>query len=81
MIVLIIIIAFLMIVGAIAMFSFPSNIVSAVMFGLISLGSTVLFLIMQAPDVAITEAAIGVLLSSVVVIYAIKRIEENNEEK
>jgi uncharacterized MnhB-related membrane protein len=45
----------------------------------ISLGLSVIFYILQAPDVALTEAAIGVALSTIIFVIAIrntKRMEE-----
>ncbi len=48
---------------------------SIVSMGLVSLGVSGLFFFLQAPDVAITEAAIGAGLSTAIFIIALKRID------
>jgi len=40
--------------------------------GLVSLGLSLLFFILQAPDVALTEAAIGVALTTIIFIITIR---------
>lgn len=45
---------------------------AAIALGVMSLVISILFYMLQAPDVAITEAAIGAALSMAVVIFAIK---------
>lgn len=53
------------------------NLVSgAVLVGVVSLLVSYLFLRMGAPDVAMTEAAIGAGLSTVIFLIAIRRTEE-----
>ncbi len=42
--------------------------------GIISLMASVIFLVVGAPDVAMTEAAIGSGLTTVVFIYALKHV-------
>ena len=55
-----------------------SNLVSAaVMVGVVSLMVSYLFLRMGAPDVAMTEAAIGAGLSTLIFLIAIRRTEED----
>ncbi len=41
--------------------------------GLVSLFASVFYLILAAPDVAMTEAAIGAGLSTVIFLYAVKK--------
>ena len=54
------------------------NLVSAaVMVGVVSLMVSYLFLRMGAPDVAMTEAAIGAGLSTLIFLIAIRRTEED----
>jgi len=56
---------------------FQRNLLSAVvMVGFISLTVSYLFLRMDAPDVAMTEAAIGAGLTTVIFLIAIRRTEE-----
>ncbi len=52
--------------------------------GIISLVLTALFFILQAPDVALTEAAIGVALTTIIFIITIKntvRFEDESDKK
>jgi uncharacterized MnhB-related membrane protein len=42
--------------------------------GIVSLLSSVVYIILAAPDVAMTEAAIGAGLSTVIFLYAMKRV-------
>ena len=46
--------------------------------GIVSLFSSILYLILAAPDVAMTEAAIGSGLSTVIFFYVINKIRKNN---
>jgi len=45
--------------------------------GIISLLASILFLLVSAPDVGMTEAAIGSGLTTVVFLYALKHIRQN----
>jgi len=50
--------------------------------GVISLALTALFLVLQAPDVALTEAAIGVALTTIIFIITIRNtVRLEDEEK
>jgi uncharacterized MnhB-related membrane protein len=52
--------------------------------GVISLALTALFLVLQAPDVALTEAAIGVALTTIIFIITIRntvRLEDEEKKK
>jgi uncharacterized MnhB-related membrane protein len=42
----------------------------------VSLGAVVLFFVMQAPDVALTEAVIGAGISSLIFLIALKQFRE-----
>lgn len=46
--------------------------------GVVSLFSSILYLILAAPDVAMTEAAIGSGLSTVIFFYVLNKIRKNN---
>ena len=51
--------------------------------GVISLMASIMFLVISAPDVAMTEAAIGSGLTTVVFLYALRHIREdrsNNDD-
>lgn len=59
------------------------NIVSAVISaGLASLFASVVYVVLAAPDVAMTEASIGSGLSTMIFLYAIRKTQrnENNAE-
>lgn len=46
---------------------------SVIAVGVVSLFASILYLILQAPDVAMTEAAIGAGLSTLIFLYAIHK--------
>jgi len=48
--------------------------------GVISLLASIIFLIVAAPDVAMTEASIGAGLTTVVFLYAIKHTKGGEDE-
>ena len=52
-----------------------------VIFGVVSLSSSILFLLMEAPDVAITEAAIGSGITTALFIFTYKKLEVKKDEK
>ncbi|WP_455383236.1 Na(+)/H(+) antiporter subunit B [Salinispira pacifica] len=63
-----------MIVGAILAL-YQKNLVAAIVSsGVVSLVASVIYIILAAPDVAMTEAAIGSALTTVVFLYALGRI-------
>lgn len=49
--------------------------------GVISLALTALFLALQAPDVALTEAAIGVALTTIIFIITIRNTVRHEDEQ
>jgi len=80
MLILIILLGVAMIVAAIAAL-YLKNLVSAIVAaGIVSLFASVLYLILAAPDVAMTEAAIGAGLSTVIFLYAVKRTRDQEVE-
>ncbi len=48
--------------------------------GVISLTASIIFLLVGAPDVAMTEATIGAGLTTVVFLYALKHIGEGGDD-
>ncbi len=52
---------------------------SSVLVGVVSLMVSILFLRIGAPDVAMTEAAIGAGLSTVIFLIAVRRTEEEEQ--
>ena len=49
--------------------------------GVISLVLSILFFLLQAPDVALTEAAIGVALTTIIFIITIRNTSRYEEER
>ncbi|AHL22023.1 MULTISPECIES: DUF4040 domain-containing protein [Thermococcus] len=72
-----------MIISAILAVEWRDLLAAAVGMAAVSLFASILFLILQAPDVAMTEAAIGAALSGAIFIFAIKRTQrfETEEEE
>lgn len=48
--------------------------------GVISLILSILFFLMQAPDVALTEAAIGIALTTIIFVFAIRHTSRREDE-
>jgi uncharacterized MnhB-related membrane protein len=65
----------LMLVGAIAASIFRDLISAVIAAALVSLIASILFYFLQAPDVAMAEAAIGAALTAAIFIIAIRRTE------
>ncbi|QED23748.1 hydrogen gas-evolving membrane-bound hydrogenase subunit E [Candidatus Deianiraea vastatrix] len=60
---------------------FSSTIVSVFAYGILSLFLTTMYLVLCAPDVAITEAAVGSAISTMFFLMAIRAIENNISHK
>jgi len=76
-----IIVAGVLMVGiAIATILTRSLLVSVIMSGGVSLLASLVFLLMGAPDVAMTEAVIGSGLTTVVFLYALSRAKQPDDE-
>jgi uncharacterized MnhB-related membrane protein len=63
----------LMLVGAVAASIFRDLISAVIAAALVSLIASILFYFLQAPDVAMAEAAIGAALTAAIFIIAIRR--------
>ena len=82
MILIIIIVLGLVMIIAAFMAIYLKNLVSAIISaGVISLLASIIYVILAAPDVAMTEAAIGSGLTTVVFLLAINRIQKIKEDK
>ncbi len=58
---------------------YSKNLVAAIIAaGAVSLFASVLYLILAAPDVAMTEAAIGSGLSTIIFFYVLNKIRKKN---
>ncbi len=68
-------------IGAAIMAVHLKNLVAAaVAGGIVSLFASVVYVVLAAPDVAMTEAAIGAGLSTAIFLYAIKKTREQEVE-
>ncbi|MCK5842215.1 MAG: DUF4040 domain-containing protein [Candidatus Sabulitectum sp.] len=59
----------MMLVAAVAALVVKKLISAIIIVGFVSLSASVLFLLMDAPDVAITEASIGAAISTVIFLW------------
>lgn len=69
-----------MLVAAVAAIMLKDLIAAVVAAGLVSLFASVVYLILAAPDVAMTEAAIGAGISTVIFLYAVKKTANREVE-
>jgi energy-converting hydrogenase B subunit D len=69
----------LMLVGAVATSIFRDLISAVIAAALVSLIAAILFYFLQAPDVAMAEAAIGAALTAAIFIIAISRTKRYEE--
>jgi len=79
MIVFVSFLVFLMLVGAVATSVFRDLISAVIAAALVSLTASILFYLLQAPDVAMAEAAIGAALTAAIFIIAIRRTKRYEE--
>ncbi len=64
----------IMLLGAVAVLLLKEHLAAVVATTVVSLGASVMFVILRAPDVAMTEAAVGAGLSSVIMALALRRL-------
>ena len=69
-----------MVIAGLAAIVTKSLLASIILSGGVSLAASVVFLLMGAPDVAMTEAAIGSGLTTVVFLYAMARSRQPDDE-
>jgi len=77
--VIIVVLGVLMLAGAVLAVYSRSLLASIIAAGVISLFASVIYLLLAAPDVAMTEAAIGSALTTVVFLFALNRIRGAQE--
>lgn len=77
---LIILLGTAMIIAAFAALYLKNLVAAIVATGIVSLFASVIYLILAAPDVAMTEAAIGAGLSTVIFLYAMKKTRDREVE-
>jgi uncharacterized MnhB-related membrane protein len=64
----------IMVVGAVFALYQKSLVAAVISAGVVSLLASIVYLLLAAPDVAMTEAAIGSALTTVVFLFALARI-------
>ena len=69
----------LMLVGAVAASVFRDLVSAVIAAALVSLIASILFYFLQAPDVAMAEAAIGAALTAAIFIIAIRKTKRYEE--
>ena len=74
------VLAILMIIGAIWVLLTPKILQAILVFSVVSLVASILFLFLHAPDVAITEASIGAGITTAVFLLSYKRISNDEKE-
>ena len=79
MIYLDILVSLILVLAAVAAMTVRNLVSSAILVGVVSLMVSYLFLRMSAPDVAMTEAAIGAGLTTVIFLIAVRRTEEEEQ--
>jgi len=70
--------AIVMIIMAIIAIQNDKLVVAIIAAGVVSLFASILYLLLAAPDVAMTEAAIGSGLSTIIFFYVLNKIRKNN---
>ena len=79
MIIIVTILVAVMLAAAIAAFVFKELLSAVLAACLVSLIASILFLFLQAPDVAMAEASIGAALVTAIFVIAIKRTGKREE--
>jgi len=77
----IILLVIIMLVGAIVSCIFKDLLSAAIVAGVVSLIAAILFYCLQAPDVAMAEAAIGAALTTAIFVFAIKKTKRQEENE
>ena len=81
MLIVIIVLGLMMITASFFALYSKDMVASIIAAGVVSLMASVLYLLMGAPDVAMTEAAIGSALSIVVFLFAWSRVQKIKDQK
>ncbi len=79
-VIIVVLSAVFMIIAAIYAITRKDLLVATIATSIISLVLSVLFFVLQAPDVALTEAAIGVALTTIIFVVTIKNTKRHEEE-
>ncbi len=79
--ILFIVLALFAIVSAVTAVLSKNLVTSIISAGLVSLLASLLYLLMSAPDVAMTEAAIGSSLATIIFFYVLNRIRTKEDSR
>jgi multicomponent Na+:H+ antiporter subunit A len=71
----------IMLIGAICSCIIKDLLSAVIIAGVVSLIASILFYFLQAPDVAMAEAAIGAALTTAIFVFAIKKTKGKKNEK
>ena len=71
--------ALLMMAAAVLALYQRSLVATVISAGAVSLLASIVYLILDAPDVAMTEAAIGSALTTMVFLYALRQVREDED--
>ncbi|MBE0651572.1 MAG: DUF4040 domain-containing protein [Bacteroidales bacterium] len=74
-----IVLSVLTLVGAFMTIHSKKLSIAVISSGLVSLTASILFLLLAAPDVALTEASIGSGLTTIIFFYALNKIRQNHD--
>ncbi len=75
-----IILVIIIVAAAIYAFFTKKTLNAIIASGVISLTASIMFLLVAAPDVAMTEATIGAGLTTVVFLYALKQVKGGEDD-
>ncbi|MCK5156274.1 MAG: DUF4040 domain-containing protein [Spirochaetales bacterium] len=78
---ILVVIGILMLGGGIAALYIKDTVSAIIAAGAVSLLASIIYLLVGAPDVAMTEAAIGSALTTVVFLFAWSRIKDASSKK
>lgn len=76
---LLVVLGAVMVIAAIGAVYIRNLVGAVILSGVVSLTASIVYLILAAPDVAMTEAAIGSGLTTVVFLYALSRMRGEKE--
>ncbi|MDA3863481.1 MAG: DUF4040 domain-containing protein [Deltaproteobacteria bacterium] len=74
--IIVLVLVLVMIAGAVAVVTAPTNFSAVIMEGVVALTLALLFLLMAAPDVAITQTVIAAGLSTAIFLWTLRRLEK-----
>jgi energy-converting hydrogenase B subunit D len=69
------------IVAAVCAVAFENNLSSVIALAIVGTLMAVEFILLQAPDVAIAEAAVGAVLSTIIYVIAIRKTTSKEDEE